>query len=814
MHLLYIGGAWVGGILLGAKMNMPVLALLAGLVPFSLILLFPHKKKFLVVIGLCLLALIGGILRFPPSQGQADEHSLSYYNDQGTIVMQGTVADEPDTRDSYTLLKISSEVVTVQGETREVTGKALVRVTRYPEYHYGDVLSITGKLETPPQFADFDYRAYLAQQGIYSLSYYPYVTVVSPGQGASPLAWLYSVREKLSQPLAKVLPEPQGALAQAIVLGMRGGIPDEIIQEFSRTGTAHLLAISGLHIAIVIGMVLSLGIAIFGRRRYTYIWLALLAIWLYVALTGMHVPVIRGAIMGSLFLLAEALGRQRSAIIALGFAAAVMVAIDPNILWSVSFQMSFLAMAGLIFLFPYFRRWGRMLVSVVAGDRPRMLAAVNVVSDSFAVTLSAVIAVCPLVSHYFGVISTVALPSTFLALPALPAIIVTSGATAIVGIFSLALAQPLGWISWLFLSYLLLVVHVCDALPFSSFTGSLPTWSVLTYYGAMVATIIVFPIASRFVSQKKRFSLPSRLAIRIATNVPRPSWPRVHSMYKWILVPLLITTILVWSACATLPDGKLHVSFLDVGQGDSILVQTPHGQNILIDGGPSPQQIDMGLSQHLAFWDRNIDLMISTQPQADHLTGLVEVLQRYKVKRVLEPGVPYDSLVYNEWCQLIADKGIQHDIATAGQEIDLGDGITMEVLNPQKVFLEGSSDDVDNNDIVLRLSWGEVSFLFTADIRTEAELELILQRANIKTAVLKVGHHGSKTSTSPGFLAAVDPEIAVISVGEDNPFGHPSPQVVERLEEKIGQDNLYLTSQNGTIEFTTDGKSLWVKTER
>jgi competence protein ComEC len=285
-------------------------------------------------------------------------------------------------------------------------------------------------------------------------------------------------------------------------------------------------------------------------------------------------------------------------------------------------------------------------------------------------------------------------------------------------------------------------------------------------------------------------------------------------MYKWILVPLLITTILVWSACATLPDGKLHVSFLDVGQGDSILVQTPHGQNILIDGGPSPQQIDMGLSQHLAFWDRNIDLMISTQPQADHLTGLVEVLQRYKVKRVLEPGVPYDSLVYNEWCQLIADKGIQHDIATAGQKIDLGDGITMEVLNPQKVFFEGSSDDVDNNDIVLRLSWGEVSFLFTADIRTEAELELILQRANIKTAVLKVGHHGSKTSTSPGFLAAVDPEIAVISVGEDNPFGHPSPQVVERLEEKIGQDNLYLTSQNGTIEFTTDGKSLWVKTER
>ena len=135
----------------------------------------------------------------------------------------------------------------------------------------------------------------------------------------------------------------------------------------------------------------------------------------------------------------------------------------------------------------------------------------------------------------------------------------------------------------------------------------------------------------------------------------------------------------------------------------------------------------------------------------------------------------------------------------------------MEVLNPPEGLFEGTSHDVDNNGVVLRLSWGKVSFLFTADIREEAEFELIGQRANLKSTVLKVAHHGSKTSTSQQFLAAVDPEVAVISVGADNPFGHPSPEVVERLIDRLGEDNVYRTDEDGTIEFITDGERLWLR---
>ena len=497
MWLLYISCAWVAGIFWGSKVGLPLVAIFSGLLPFLFIPLFPGSKKTLIVTGLCLLAFLGGSLRFPSSLPQIDEHSLCFYNDEGTAEIQGMVADEPDMRSNFCFLEFSASDINIGGARKDVSGTALIRVLRYPAYHYGDVLKVTGELETPAPFDDFDYKTYLAQQGIYSVIYYPKIEVLDTGKGFKPLQWLYSLREHLSGSLAKALPEPQGSLAQGILLGIRVNIPDSLYQAFSQTGTAHLLAISGLHISIVIGMVLSLGILAFGRQRYIYIWLALIAIWLYALLTGMRPPVIRGAIMGSLFLLAEFLGRQRSAITALAFAAAVMVGIEPRILWNVSFQLSFLAMAGLIFLFPYFQTWGRKGITVIFRDREAIVNTGNMVTDCLAVTLAAIIAAWPLIAYNFGVVSLVALPATFFCLPALPAIITTSALVAFAGLFIPMAAQILGWLAWLFLSYLLLVVQGFDALPFSSFqVTTVPTWLVWGYY-------VVLAIAMVFVSHRK-----------------------------------------------------------------------------------------------------------------------------------------------------------------------------------------------------------------------------------------------------------------------------------------------------------------------
>ncbi len=284
---------------------------------------------------------------------------------------------------------------------------------------------------------------------------------------------------------------------------------------------------------------------------------------------------------------------------------------------------------------------------------------------------------------------------------------------------------------------------------------------------------------------------------------------------KWVVIPLVIIAVLVWVAVAVAPESsKLSVSILDVGQGDSILITSPSGQHILIDGGPSPERVCLELGRALPYWDRTIDLVVLTHPHTDHVTGLVEVLRRYEVKQVLYPDMDYEAIVYDEWLDLLGEKNIPCIWAQVGQVIDLGGGATLEVLNPPVEFLEGTESDIDNNGVITRLKMGEVSFLLTADHFEDAERYLTDRGMELRSTVLKVGHHGSSTSTCPEFLAAVNPEVAVISVGADNPFGHPSEEVMARLTERLGEGRVYLTAESGTITFTTDGKHLWVETER
>jgi competence protein ComEC len=216
----------------------------------------------------------------------------------------------------------------------------------------------------------------------------------------------------------------------------------------------------------------------------------------------------------------------------------------------------------------------------------------------------------------------------------------------------------------------------------------------------------------------------------------------------------------------------------------------------------------------MPFWDRTVDLVVLTHPHQDHLAGLVEVLRRYRVGQVLYPQLDYESPLYDEWLRLIREKGIKNTEACAGQQIEMGDGIIMKVLNPLADRVTGSESDIDNNSVVLLLKDGEVSFLLAADIMREAEWGLIRERADLPATVLKVAHHGSDTSTTQEFLAVVDPRVAVISCGAGNRFGHPDAEVVDRLGEKIDSKNIYRTDKDGMIDFMTDGERLWVEVGR
>lgn len=802
MPLILLSAAWVVGIYLGTRFDLPLVLLSAGLVPLPLLLFLKKYRKFIVITSLSLLALFTASWYAYQSLHVIDVDDLRYYNDRGTIDVRGIIARDPEISDRSTRLYFSVSETRTDGEWQSVEGNALLIVPRVSTYKYGDRLQVTGEMETPPQLNDFDYRGYLAHQGIYSTILYPDIEIEARGLGFKPLSLIYELRASLAQTLARALPEPQASLAQGIILGIRENIPPSVKNDFARTGTAHLLAISGLHLGIVAGIMLSLGIWLFGRRYYLYVWLAIATIWLYALLTGMHPPVIRGAIMGTLFLTAELLGRQRSAITALTFAAAIMVGISPYILEDAAFQLSFLAMAGLVFLFPSFRSLGRRAISKFIGEEGAIATAATFAGDSLSVTMAAIIAVWPVVAYYFGIISFAGPLATFLLLPALPAVILVGAASGVIGLIFLPVGQAVGWLAWLFLSYMLVIASwlASSPLAFIEVDPIAPAWLWLYYAGLTTAIIL---------GRKLKIDWISKATAGFRSGASRSANAVCRLPVKWVLPLLATMAVLVSVIAASMPDDELSISFLDVGQGDAILIQQG-SQQVLIDGGPSPQAISLELGRQMPFWDRTIELVILTHPDQDHLAGLIEVLKRYRVEKVLDPNLDSGTPLYEEWQRLVTEKELERITALAGQQIALGEA-TLTVLHPAEALLKDTDEDIDNNGVVLCLKDGNVSFMLAADIRREAELHLITRRAALKSTVLKVAHHGSDTSTSQEFLSAVDPQIAVLSVGADNKFGHPGDEVVDRLENKLGRGNIYRTDHHGTIQFTTDGEKLWVR---
>jgi competence protein ComEC len=251
-----------------------------------------------------------------------------------------------------------------------------------------------------------------------------------------------------------------------------------------------------------------------------------------------------------------------------------------------------------------------------------------------------------------------------------------------------------------------------------------------------------------------------------------------------------------------------------VGQGDATFIITPGGEQILVDGGPEFGGAARALSQRLPPWDRSLDLVALTHLDADHSRGLLRVLESYKTGAVIAGRPDLDSHLYPQWHKAVQQGGHRLAHLSAGQELALEEGVTLTALHPPSVPRRGPAWDSNNNSLVLRLSYGEISFLLTGDIEEEAERYLARAARSLQSDVLKVGHHGSNSSTTAAFLRAVKPRWAVISAGEGNQYGHPHPSVVGRLEEAVGESNVFSTATQGDIRFTTDGQRLWVETER
>lgn len=255
---------------------------------------------------------------------------------------------------------------------------------------------------------------------------------------------------------------------------------------------------------------------------------------------------------------------------------------------------------------------------------------------------------------------------------------------------------------------------------------------------------------------------------------------------------------LAWYEVSKLPDGRLHLHFLDIGQGDATLIQSPGGKTVLIDGGRDLRTLEH-LGTHLPFFQRHIDLVVLTHPDGDHLTSLPEVLRRYDVGAVLLAGSAKGSDRYRDFLHEVTTRNIRVIPSLPGNAIHLGDGAWMEMLWPESQAVTAIGE-ANNASVTLLLHYGASRVLLPGDIEEAAERELLATGADVRAPVLKVPHHGSRTSSSTGFLLAVQPDLAIVSAGADNPYGHPHPDVLQRYE-NLGIE-VRSTAKDGTISLT------------
>lgn len=779
MTLVYLTIAWIVGIVLGNAIHPPWQALLlVGLAAVVVGIGWRDTPRVRFPCILLLLATLGAgrlllsLPRLPPD-------ALARYNDVGPVLIEGTVVAPPDERDTHTRLRLRAEHLTLpDGYEVPVRGLALVRLPRYPTFSYGDRLQVTGLLETPPEFADFSYRQYLARQGIFS--YVRRAEAIRVGRATvNPIqAALLAFRRRAQAVIGWILHDPAASLLTGILLGVEGGIPKDVSEAFAATGTTHIVAISGFNIAIISGIFYGLFRRLLGPRRA--VWPSIGGVVLYTLLVGASASVVRAAIMGILYLLGRHLGRPTYVPASLAAAAFGMTLINPLILWDVGFQLSFAATLGLVLYADRFQRWAvRLLSQVVSEDHARR--SMGFLSDALLVTLAAQIATLPLTLYTFRRLSLVSILTNFLVLPAQPGVMVWGGLATMAGMLWLPLGRVLGWVAWLFLTWTIESVRWTARIPYAWLDiGRMTAGEMWALYGLIGA--ITAGADPQIRTRLRAFwaGLTARLSDRL------------------LLSAAALFLLLAVAARLSLPDGRLHVVFLDVEGGDAVFIRTPSGRQALVGGAPGTAGLLSALGRRLPFWDHDLDVVVLPQPDEDVLPGLIAVLERYPVHHVIARADDCPGALCERWREVVAGRAQELWRGEQGLQMELDEGLLLTVLHP-------GPGDAGDDSVVVRVDYGSVCFLLLGDAQ-EAEQEAMVDAgAWLGCDILKAPHHEGTAALTDRFLAVVKPQAVVIPAGDFSPWHR---QDDPRLKEQA----VYRIAEAGTVEFISDGS--WYRVDR
>lgn len=773
---------YITGIIYSKFISINLIFLFSFIILLILISIISFVKQWNITTALLFLIIfLIGILNYNLNSNPIGANHIANFIEDKKLTIIGTVLDK-EYYSNQEKISLKVEVSQIEREDYNIKTQGLILVNTYLgdcPYEYGDVLKIKGRLEKPigqKNFGEFDYELYLAREKVFTyLNIWQEKDIQKIGENDSNflVSFSLSARDKIKEITKQTLPPPYNYLLVGMLLGEKSFIPSHLKEIFTEAGIMHILAVSGLHVGIIAMALLAL-LSMLKLPKKFKLFILILILITYASITGFRPSVLRATIMFLLLIGGKLINRSRNLNISLFFAAFLILLLNPLILYDAGFLLSFIVTFFIINLSPILQG---LLSKIVVW-----------IKNPLAVSTAAWVGIFPLSAYFFTKVSIISIVSNIFIIPLTGIAVILGFITFFIGLMSISLAGLFANLNYLVLNLITLIAKSFSSLPFAFIYVAQPSvMLIILYYLTVFFIIEIF--------YKKTLS------------------PKIK---KNTILIVLSATLLIITVQIFYPTDNLKVNFINVGEGDCILIEAPNKINILIDGGGTPQgDFDVGSKIVVPYLRRKgiseIDLLILTHPHLDHLEGLLPVLKEFKVGMVLDSGLLCDISAYKEFISLIQKKSIPYHKAKAGDNFVFSNNLEIFLLNPLYDSDFYDESDFNNASIVVKLFYKNADFLFTGDIEVTAEKKLLVWQNILQSDILKVGHHGSITSTNLEFLDKVDPRIAIITVGK-NHFGHPSQKIIERLED--GNIQIYRTDEDGTIIIRTNGQEYWIRTLR
>lgn len=639
---------------------------------------------------------------------------------------------------------------------------------------YGDKIKFKGTYVKPDvqrNYGGFDYSLYLKTKKIYGTFEADNSKLISKDSTGKMSQVVHRIRKYIKDILEEKLEQEEASLAKGIIIGDKDNLSNEIKEDFENASLTHMIAISGTHFSYVI-LIMTYINNIIKRKRLGQL-LTIIVIVLFMYITGNTASVVRSGIMAIMIIIASILQKRPDVWNNIAISLLIQIINNPYIIFDIGLQLSY---GGVIGILTFYKKISKILLK----NKKNKIS--TYILNTISITISANILIIPIILIHFNTISLSFIISNLIASPILGLVIIITFILVVTSLILRSLINPFWKALNILLKIFIAITSICANLPLSKIYVPTPKFILIIIFYAIIL-----------------------LMSKLSTN-------RRHKIVKRYLISSLIIIILLNFIVPILASKRnnLEINFIDVGQGESTLIRV-NNKNILIDGGGSLDSDNFDTGEKILFpylLDRGIyaiDYVIVSHFDADHCQGLDYVMKNMKVKNAIISGLGQESNEYNTFIKLAKKQNTKIIYVKKGDIIKIKDAI-IEILYPDNEKIV--ENPKNNNAIVCKVEWRKFSILFTGDIEEKAERKILKMYENnlekLKSSILKVGHHGSKTSSTKEFIQAVNPKIALIGVGKNNKFGHPNSGVMERLE-MIGC-KIYRTDKSGEITIKMNKK--------